>query len=176
MIIPTPWGNAHTARIISNGLDFYTTASHGGIKVKPELWEHLKKMMPAFQSYAGEGWLEEDCDANAAALLWPEFFTPEEVFHAVQFAELSFHNCDAMRYFTSSPESHKARTIAAAFGESVAGMWQRGSMTTHGRHWTVWMRKDQKSVAVIMKDYPEKNYYTDAEISALRKSTEALNA
>jgi hypothetical protein len=77
--VTTPWGVAQTVKEIAYGITDYSTASHGGIGLSPERWRELKAKLPLFESWAGENWLEEDSDWSAAALVWPEYFTPENI-------------------------------------------------------------------------------------------------
>ena len=54
----TPWGTAQEKNVIFEGVTFYSTAGHGGIKVLKEL---NKKIPAEFRNKSG--WYEEDCEA-----------------------------------------------------------------------------------------------------------------
>lgn len=60
----TPWGTAQNKNKLCNGVTFYSTSSHGGIKVTKE---QNKKIPPVFRNKSG--WYEEDCEA-----LIPSYF------------------------------------------------------------------------------------------------------
>jgi hypothetical protein len=61
-----------------------------------------------FQSYAGHGFLEEDCDWAIAALAFPDFFTDHEIFCAFE----------AMK-------SYQPAVYAAAKDATPGGAWMR---------------------------------------------------
>lgn len=73
----TPWGHADGIIILADGIASVSTSSHGGIWLSDERWKTLLEKFPMFQSWAGEGWLEEDCDWCVAALAFPEHFSEE---------------------------------------------------------------------------------------------------
>jgi hypothetical protein len=59
----TPWGKAQSRDIISDeGIEFYSTAGHGGYKVSAQ----LNRLIPKVFRAAG-GWYEEDC---AWSIVW----------------------------------------------------------------------------------------------------------
>lgn len=115
----TPWGAIQHRRHIGAGIIEVSTASHGGLWVAPFRWAAIVKQFPGFQSWAGENWLEEDCDYAAAVLVFPELFTPADIWHAVQSTTgkgwLECHDVPA-----------EAARIAAAFGETVKDKWLVG--------------------------------------------------
>lgn len=56
----TPWGEAQSAEVLAPGIVFYSTASHGGIRLSAE----RQRQLPAgitnwLDTYE---WWEEDCD------------------------------------------------------------------------------------------------------------------
>lgn len=53
----TPWGKADNKEFITRGINFYSTASHGGYKVSDKL---NLKIHEAFRNT--NGWYEEDCE------------------------------------------------------------------------------------------------------------------
>jgi len=52
----TPWGLSQTKENICRGINFYSTASHGGFKVS----KNLNKLIPDYMRN-DDGWYEEDC-------------------------------------------------------------------------------------------------------------------
>ena len=59
-----PWGQAQSVKRIAEGIDFVETASHGGYRLSPAYQQRLSDLVPAFRTYAGGPWYEEDCDAS----------------------------------------------------------------------------------------------------------------
>lgn len=68
----TPWGQANTSDSIADGITFYGTPSHGGYNLSPE---RLAQMPAKYRvETTGPGWFEEDCEALAVVLAFPECF------------------------------------------------------------------------------------------------------
>lgn len=80
----TPWGPSQQVEVIADGITAVSTAGHGGYKLAPYRWARVKALFPNQQTYAPDGWLEEDCDWALAALAWPELFSDRDVYYAVQ--------------------------------------------------------------------------------------------
>lgn len=76
-IVRSPWGPVQSVKNIGPGIDFVSTASHGGIKL-----DRLRnfKMPEAFRLKGG--WYEEDCEASLVIITFPECFDAEIVVHA----------------------------------------------------------------------------------------------
>lgn len=113
----TPWGAIQHQTTIAPGIIQVSTASHGGIWLSDDRWQALKAIFPALQSWAGENWLEEDCDWKWAALAFPDEFRPKDVWHA-------WHN------IPDSERAHlpaNAQNIAEAFHATAKDKWQVGS-------------------------------------------------
>ena len=85
----TPWGEAQSISSVADGIIFVSTASHGGF------WLSLKRLleMPHKLREVGTestlhgddpwpGWFEEDCEASAVILGFPDEFSKEAVGHA----------------------------------------------------------------------------------------------
>lgn len=76
----SPWGPIQYGEELAPGLVLVGTSSHGGIRMSPERLEEFEKALPSWQSaYSPRGWLEEDCDANLAYVVWPQHFKAEHV-------------------------------------------------------------------------------------------------
>lgn len=71
-ITNTPWGRAETRRTVAPGIICVTTSSHGGYWLSPDRVAQFQRAFPEFKPFAGYPWLEEDCDAALAGLLWPD--------------------------------------------------------------------------------------------------------
>lgn len=80
----TPWGASQDRREIAPGIVRYDTASHGGIHLDAARWRQFRKLFPTVNTWAGDQWLEEDCDWALAALAFPEHFDARSIFHAVR--------------------------------------------------------------------------------------------
>lgn len=77
----TPWGQAQTVTKIAPGINFYTTASHGGFKLSEgrnkKVSQKLKES--TWQGLGLKGWYEEDEDQLIVVITFPEFFTSEQI-------------------------------------------------------------------------------------------------
>ena len=77
----TPWGRSDFQEKKADGITFYGTPRHGGIKLS----EERNAQVPQYLKDAGfggkpeSGWYEEDVDWGIVALVFPEAFTPEEI-------------------------------------------------------------------------------------------------
>lgn len=69
----TPWGKSHQVQHIVQGINFYSTPSHGGYHVSPTM---LRKMPLVLLN--ADGWYEEDCEWAKVVLAFPKFF-PDKV-------------------------------------------------------------------------------------------------
>jgi len=74
MITYTPWGDPQTTLFIAKGITHYTTSSHGGYQVSKVLNKVIKKKLPNFKPYGGEGWYEEDLDFVLVIVCFPQYF------------------------------------------------------------------------------------------------------
>ena len=78
----TPWGTAQTSEKACRGINFYSTASHGGYKVSDKLNLEIPEVFRR-----ADGWYEEDCDWS---IVWvflsahfdKEYFKPETFLQA----------------------------------------------------------------------------------------------
>lgn len=122
----SPWGHVHQSEVIAPGLVSVSTASHGGLCLSEERWASLKKAFPDFHGYAGDGFLEEDCDWAIAAIYWPGEFSARWVHFAVQTVrdyQSSFTKNAGGWYFGEartwllSDAGAEARRIAATYKE-----------------------------------------------------------
>ena len=59
----TPWGISQNCIHIADGIDFHSTAGHGGIELSISRQKIVEKKFPNFKTFCGErNWYEEDCD------------------------------------------------------------------------------------------------------------------
>lgn len=124
----TPWGISQSVRQIARGIVSVTTAGHGGLALSPDRWTYLRGLFP-FTSYAGEGWLEEDCDACLALIVWPEAFSPEAVASAVRMVSMydgtSGDYFGGARAWLETPAGGPARAIADALKANLRAVATR---------------------------------------------------
>jgi hypothetical protein len=64
---------------IAPGITLYSTASHGGCHLSPARIASMPKSLRKFQTWAGPGWYEEDCDWSVVALAFPQFFPADAI-------------------------------------------------------------------------------------------------
>ncbi len=76
----TPWGPADCRTMITDGLDFYSTPSHGGYRVSGAMLKRIPAAARAatWRKLGEQGWYEEDEDWAIVAFCIPEAFTREE--------------------------------------------------------------------------------------------------
>ena len=70
--VHTPWGPAQQVERIAEGIDFYSTAGHGGYKISAERKKAMPEPYRSHQTFAGGLWYEEDCDWAVVALSFPD--------------------------------------------------------------------------------------------------------
>ncbi len=165
----TPWGPAQSQRAIAPGIIEVSTASHGGLALSAARWQELNERLPGLKSFAGPGWLEEDCDYNLAVLAWPDLWPREDyigAFFAVRHLEGRDEN-------TEDWKVQGARMLAAEFERKHKADFLRGSMATGAglkRGWSVWFRPvtgEGDGRVIRGMEYPEKICYTPEELDAL---------
>lgn len=84
----TPWGISQSHHRIADGINSYSTASHGGIELSEERLAAMPAALREFLPFAGlRGWYEEDVDWSIVALAFPEAFDAKTVYAAVSTAE-----------------------------------------------------------------------------------------
>jgi len=72
--VSTPWGQADYHKHYIDGIDWYSTPSHGGFRLSNE---RLKAMHPALQQVFNPyypNYFEEDCDWAKVAIAYPSLF------------------------------------------------------------------------------------------------------
>ena len=79
----TPWGPPQTKRVLAPGIVDYSTASHGGFHVSPDIRKTMPPELRFVETWAGPGWYEEDADWAIVALAFPHLFEPRVVAAAI---------------------------------------------------------------------------------------------
>ena len=98
----TPWGPSQHVETIANGIQFVSTASHGGMLLSPARFAR----MPAKhrKTFAGGRWFEEDCDAAKVVVAFPKHFTADQVKSAT--ASVEFWERQNRTELTEAGEQH----------------------------------------------------------------------
>lgn len=176
----TPWGPAHHSTPYANGgIVFHSTSSHGGFYLDPTHNGIFQEKLPTFKPFGGRTfWYEEDCDALAVVVVFSDLFEPVTVANAIRgvrsFARAGSsypeHWKDVAAFVDQSPmlleieKREKSRT---------SDMWERTAMSSGGRLrpeyrdcWIVNFRRDGDCRVLMVPGYPDKQYYTDAELAS----------
>jgi hypothetical protein len=93
----TPWGVADPVAFEkAEGIERYTTPSHGGYFLSKSRLEELTNCIGPVDTFCGHPqWFEEDCDWAFVAIAFPQFFSVEELNAALNTIRwLKAHNCD----------------------------------------------------------------------------------
>ena len=56
----TPWGKPDSVTEIADGIVYYTTPSHGGLRLSAERWAQLPSALA--DNFRTVGWAEQDCE------------------------------------------------------------------------------------------------------------------
>lgn len=80
----SPWGVPQSQKEITPGVVRVDTAGHGGYWVSDEMLLKMPVDCRTVKTFCGEiGWYEEDCDWATVVLAFPQFFTEEHFYFAV---------------------------------------------------------------------------------------------
>ena len=63
----TPWGEADSVTEIADGIVYYTTPSHGGLRLSAERWAQIPSALA--DTFHTAGWAEQDCETPLAIAL-----------------------------------------------------------------------------------------------------------
>lgn len=170
--IQTPWGPSQSQREHAPGIIFYSTASHGGFRLSEERQAELHEV-EVLKDFGP--WLEEDCEACLVFLRWPGNATDEQIADAITMVKVvsCWDGCTRWKPVAEWLATTMLHERAAKHQEAVKDLWRRGSMSTSGQSWLVYFSRGGHRREVRMADYPEKRYYTDAELDALNQSVQA---
>lgn len=169
IVTHTPWGPSQSEREHAPGIVFYSTASHGGYHLSDKRYADFCKI-PHFAHWTQ--WLEEDCEACLVYLRWPELATNEQIHDALIMARVVASWAKGrwstlVEGWVDQPEQQSILIRAQQHANDVSHLWQRGSMSTQGKGWSVLFHRGVHRLDVCMKDYPTKRYYTDDELEAI---------
>ena len=136
----TPWGMAQEVTKLGEGIWSVTTASHGGIRLGREREAEMRDEFPGFVPFAGWPWLEEDCDAVLAVLLWPELFAPAQVWSAVRSGDRVVITNGGVAWpvrgwLNGTARGRGVLRRVAVWQCQNPDLWLRGGGCTSGRYW-----------------------------------------
>lgn len=177
-LIATPWGIAELAIEFGPGVILTKTQSHGGYYLRPEQWARVKALWPAWRPFQNiPPWLEEDQDAVIAVLAFPEYFADPDIFNAVRCVlssefragEIDRGWVQVATWLNEDPAGRALKARADAFGLSIADRWERGGLSGGGGRpgWQVHLYRGGEHRTLCFKQYPEQQFYSDAELSSL---------
>lgn len=175
----TPWGPAQGGTRYADGIVFVHTAGHGGFVLDRERAQTIQRLIPLFETFGENGprFYEEDCDASVVIVVFEEAFSDQQVFNAIR----SIRSASSHGEYSSDWNAvyayvlSKPRLLARerAFAATVAGQWERGSMSSgsfaaeYSGCWNVSFRRvgGEERLSKMIPSYPEKQFYTDEELA-----------
>jgi len=183
--IHTPWGPSQTIREDRPGITWISTASHGGYMLDDARLGAFRQRFPDFAPYAGFPWFEEDQDAAAVVLAFPDEFTDEQIRDACRTARYSARPFNfgggpqrfpgwesVVAWLDGDQIGCNVQQRANAFELLQAGMYERGSMGTtkeHRRWWVSMMPVsggDAVSCIMNLETIYSKRFFTREEVEA----------
>lgn len=72
-----PWGSAQQTRRIADGIDWISTAGHGGFRLSEERYGEMPEWLRPC-SFTGDQFFEEDCSWCAVVLAFPHLFNADQ--------------------------------------------------------------------------------------------------
>ncbi len=169
----TPWGSSQTSDKIATGITFYSTASHGGIKLSEKRHQQVCELFPNFNTWAGGQWYEEDCDVTVVMLVFANEFDDATVWAAVRSAYLMRDRGNKQWIkvceWLATSEAVSVIERRNKFENEHSGMWEQGSMSSGGQGWNISFTRigDQSQKMVKFAGYPKQRLYSDKELSLL---------
>lgn len=85
--VNTPWGKSQSKQKVVRGINFYSTAGHGGYKVSKKLNASIPDCLRN-----EDGWYEEDCEYLKVIISFPQYFSQTLRDHACRTFKLYFNN------------------------------------------------------------------------------------
>lgn len=165
----TPWGASQTIERVADGIRFISTASHGGYHLSPERWAVLQAEFPAFHSWAGPQWLEEDCDCALVVLTWPELFSDQAVFFALRSGR-EWRKESVTAAWEATDRAQAIIRRHDSFKATVETLWEKGGLWAPvegapSGSWGVMLSRGEERRSVVFPKYPEKEFYSDEELA-----------
>lgn len=183
--IATPWGISQSRREIGKGMEFVSTASHGGIWLSDDRLTCLPLPLSTAPTFSQKpNWFEEDIDSILPVLAFPAEFIGEACFHAVMMARNYKSSANGRLYplvkhcreFLETEISLIVRKRAQLWFEvnNIKDKWERGSCCSDRGGWHVWLNRGHETREVLFSDYPSQNWYTDEELDAIAKQSASV--
>lgn len=173
MTTHTPWGPAQRTTELAPGITEYSTASHGGLHLSPEREAKVRELFPEHRPFCGlPCWYEEDCDWAYVALAWPACFSTYQIRCAFRMVE-SVSKRSPVDHLTPFLETSHGQDVQAQVSEwetKHAEGWEYCGCGTSNdlpyRQVRVQLRQigTGKHATAILSDYPDKSFWTAAEI------------
>lgn len=128
MSIETPWGVSQHITDYGEGIQFVTTASHGGFFLSHEAIARMPESLRAIRPWAGNtGWYEEDCDWSLVALSFPELFGPNDLMRAIYTAatqqKRGIWQIDVCAVIAANPLLETKAVKLVITPEQLMGVW-----------------------------------------------------
>lgn len=71
----TPWGQSQDVTDVADGVQFVSTAGHGGYRLSAARLARMPESLKTVTDfYKGGPWFEEDCEWARVAMAFPELF------------------------------------------------------------------------------------------------------
>jgi len=179
----TPWGLSQSEHERIPGVIFYSTASHGGVRLSIARQAEFRRVFPDWSGWIGGcEWFEEDCDAVLPALAFASEYDDRAIFYAVRSVKGSPDYFRAILPWFETEAGRATVARADSYAASVADQWEVGSMSTllpgdYGLTrdearglWNVHLFRSDGAAGWFLMPYPEREFYTDAEVSRFRKA------
>lgn len=198
--VETPWGLSDDAGTEeAPGIVWFTTPGHGGYRLSPARQERVKQLFPEFDTFAGGPWYEEDQDWAVVALAFADELTKDKP--ALLRGAIQTARCSAKDFNFGTKDDPQIETyphwkaVCRWLDETEAGkslcervrLWEASQshvwecLGGHGpvkgypkRAWGQHFRRvgDGKDMTVVLREYPNKAFYTLDEIESLRAEPE----
>lgn len=134
----TPWGPSQYETVRAPGVTAYSTAGHGGLHVSDAVLALWPPELSKYQTFAGHGWYEEDCDASIAILAMPHLFDDYAVWAAFKMSQNPHSGLrSATVEFFGTPTGVALMKRAMAWGAEQAslGRYYQSGGGTSGAVW-----------------------------------------
>ena len=170
----SPWDAIQTIHVLAPGIVQVSTASHGGIWLDPARWAEFEATFPGYKPWAGAPWLEEDCDAAAAALVWPEVFGWPMVRSATKVFAAGDYRPIVKDWLHNSRAGRDIMLKVCLWEKAHAHLWEYSGCSSCNRGWNVYFIRvgDRARREETLLEYPGQQFYTEGELSAVALAKE----
>jgi len=97
----SPWGAVQSRKQIADGIEWITTARHGGFRLSRDRWDAMTPHLKAI-SFTADEFFEEDCSYCAVILAFPEEFTDKQIASAAR---------TYSRFYCDNPNAYRREEI-----------------------------------------------------------------